>query len=127
LEHELKTSAYDENGVETANHSRLFFRIVNSFSYKRLHFELWHDIWQHLMHSSVGSALLKPLTIFLAKQGKNGSLQLIKKTFFFGLLSCPRSNSSYSYGNLPNVPFLLTAYLPPRVVIKARNGPLYCA
>jgi hypothetical protein len=50
------------------------------------------------MSSSVGSVLLKPLAIFLAEQGKNGSLQLIKKTFFFSLLSCPRSNPSNSYG-----------------------------
>jgi hypothetical protein len=50
------------------------------------------------MRSSVGSVLLKPRTIFLAKQGKNGSLQHIKKTFFFSLLACHRSNSSNSCG-----------------------------
>ena len=70
------------------------------YTIKRLNFDLWRDIWQHLMRSSVGSVLLKPLAIFLAEQGKNGSLQLIKETFFFGHLSCPRSNSSNSYGEL---------------------------
>ncbi len=99
LERELKTSAHDEYGVEKATDSACSSELskvlallqeIHKTRYtnnKRLNFDLWRDM-AAVMSSSVGSVLLKHLTIFPAKQGKNGIFNISKRRLSSAFCLC---------------------------------------